>query len=221
MTVLYTDAFTSLANWTTSEAGGGAGTSDIVSNAFRQLTSTTAGNAQRAILGSGNWNVADGEATIKFTISSGAAAVPQVILRGSGSWDSEIDSPVTGFKLIVNQGSNVWAVYKRTGGTTTQIGSNQSFTPSVGTQYTIGFKITGTSGSITVYGKVFATGGADPGYTTVASSQTGPNGPGQCQLANLTTASVAQDVRWDDLSLDDLVVAGTAPGVKPGRRVFA
>ncbi len=217
VTILYLQPWTASngtawpAEWTMSETGGGVGTRDIQSNQGRLLTSTTAGNVQRGILASAQWNQADGEATVDFTIASGTAAIPELILRGSGNWDTEIDSPVTGFKMIVIQSANVWAVYKRTGGTTTQIGTNQAFTPVVGTPYTMKFKLTGTSGAINVLGKVW--NGSEPGYTTLSTVATGPNGPGQCQLANLSQAAAAQDVRFDNLSLDDLVTS-----IPPSRR---
>ncbi len=213
MTVLYTDPFTALTNWTTSEATGSGGTRDIVSNQFRMITTVTSGNTQRAILGTSQWNQADGKGTIFFTTQAAVGSmVPQIIMRGSGNWDTEVDSPVTGYKLI-HVGGNL-QLYKRTGGTTTQLGSNVAKTVNTATTYGMTLQCQGTA----IKGRMWT--GAEPGTWDIEVTDSAVAGPGQCQLALLGQAAV-REVRWDDLSLDDLVVAGSAPAVRPTRRVFA
>lgn len=215
MTVLYTDAFTSLANWTTSEATGTGGTRDIVSNQFRMLTTATSGNTQRAILGTSQWNAADGKANIFFTTQAATdLMVPQIIMRGSGSWDTEVDSPVTGYKAIWVGGN--FQLYKRTGGTTTQLGSNSAFTLNTATTYGMSLQCVGTAIKARIYT------GTEPDSSTwlIQVTDAAIAGPGQCQLALLGQAAI-RDIRWDDLTLDDLQVVAGTPGVRPGRRVFA
>jgi hypothetical protein len=215
MSVVYTFPFNgTLGNWgpdwalSASPAGG---VTDLLSDKGRMQTSTTAGQAQRAILNAARWNKTNGKGTAWFTTSNPVGSiVPQIMLRGSGDWSSEIDTPTTGYKLIWVVGLGL-GLFKRTGGVTSQIGGWVAKTLNASTTYGMTLQTVGT-GTVTLYGRLWT--GVEPGTWDIdgAVDNTSPiNGPGQFQMALLTQDPAALTVLWDDVSLDDLQTAATGP----------
>lgn len=213
MTIAYSDAFTgsngaAAANLVVSNAGTGTGSCVIQGNKLRMTTSGSAGHVIRAILPSAQWQSAEGRATITWTTPASGPGniVPQIQLRTSGNWDTEIDSPVLGYKCIFLQGSGV-GLFKRTGGTTTQLGSYVSKTITTSTTYGFTLETTGTTIRCRMW-----TGSSDPGGSwDISVTDSAVAGPGQFQMALLSQDAAVLSVDWDDLSLDNLLTSATGP----------
>lgn len=206
MTVLYTNAFTGAdgsapTDFVLSQSPTG-GTQDIQSNRFRQQTNQ-ASQAIRAILPAGSWSKADGRVRATFTTQNPVGAiVPQIYARTSGDWSTEIDTPTTCYKLIWTSASGLM-LFKRTGGTTTQLGSSFAFSLSVATTYYLTLQCVGTA----IKGRIGTT--ADPGTWQIEVTDSSVAGPGQFQVALLSQAAGTLRVDWDDVSLDDLLTPAT------------
>ena len=217
MAVVYTNGFTSLADFTTDEITGSGGTRDIVSNQYRNVTTVTDGNCQRTILGTGSFNGAEVKATIFFTTQAATNSMsPQFHVRGSNDWaGGDTTSPTTCYKLIWVAG-NI-QMYRRSGGSTVQLGSNVAL--ALATTTTYGMTIQATSNQIS--GRIWNASGAEPGTWDIGPiTDNNVAGPGTVQFCLFGQAAI-RDVRWDNLSIDDLTVAAGTPTVRPGRRVFA
>lgn len=217
MTILYANPFTgadgaNAADFVKSEAGTGTGSEVLQGNKYRFTTSGSAGHVCRAILPAGNWNQADGKATILWTTAATGPGniVPQVALRTSGDWSAEIDSPSTGYKCIFLQGSGL-GLFKRTGGTTTQLGSYVAKTITTSTTYGFTLEVSGSGGSAVQRCRMF-TGSSDPGGAwDITQADTAITGPGQFQMAVLSQDAAVLVVDWDDLTLDNLVTGASGP----------
>lgn len=121
-----------------------------------------------------------------------------MILRASGNWDTEFDSPVTGYKVVIFLASNQFAFYKRTGGVTTQIGTTQSFTWTASTTFDLAFRVQGTTISF------WAWTGSRPGTATYSQTDSSISTGGQFQLASLSQSAGTKTTIWDTVSLDNL-----------------
>lgn len=213
MTVLYAQAFTgsngaAAPDFVTSEAGTGTGSEVIQGNKWRFSTSGSAGHVCRGILPSAKWQSAEGRATILWTTAASGPGniVPEIALRTSGNWDTEIDSPVTGYKCIFLQGSGI-GLFKRIAGTTTQLGSYAAKTITTSTTYGFTLETTGT----TIRCRMF-TGTTDPGGAwDVSVTDSAIPGPGQFQIAMLSQDAAVLTTDWDDLTLDNLATGATGP----------
>lgn len=205
MAVLYTNSFTGTngaapSDFVLSQSPTG-GTQDIQSNKFRQQTNQ-ASQAIRAILPAGSWNKADGRVTATFTTQNPVGTlVPQIYARTSGDWSAEIDTPTTCYKLIHVTGQ--LRLYKRTGGTTTQVGSSVAFTLSASTTYGMTLQCVGTA----IKGRIWT--GTEPSTWQIEVTDSSVAGPGQFQIALLSQAAGTLRVDWDDVSLDDLLTNAT------------
>jgi hypothetical protein len=215
MTVLYSDLFNKLEgsapdNLVLSQANGSGGTMNIngTTGRFRNISSASATfHTLRGILPSIYWNRADGKATMFFTTAATATDLsPQIMLRTSGAWDAQVDSPTTGYKLVYWQG-NI-EIYRRISGATLLISSSVPFPLSPSTTYGMTLQCVGTA-TDGVKGRIWnAISGEPPGWQVQADASIITT-PGQFMMAFVNTVAVAaiRQVEWDNLTLDDLVSA--------------
>lgn len=217
MSVVYSYDFTGTTGaawsveWATSSQPAGA-TVDISSNQGRMAV-PSASQAARAILSGSSFSSANAEAVLTLAVPATPAngGTPQIQLRTSGDWltsGGEVDSPTTGYKVVIFLASNQFAFYKQTGtGTSTQVGTTQSFTWTGGTTFNLAFRVEGTTISF------WAWTGSRPGTATYSQTDSSVTGAGQCQLANLSQSAGTKTALLDSLTLDNLVTATNANAV--------
>lgn len=209
MTVLYVNTFTKPNGSVPDDfvlSGVGA-VGGVISNNKWHLSTSNAGDVIRGILPAAKWNQIDGRATVFWTTQSVSTGnvIPQIQLRTSGDWSSEIDSPTNGYKVIFLNGNGV-GLFKRVGGVTTQLGAFVPKTIAPSTTYGFTLETVGT----TIRTRMW-TGLVEPSTWDISVVDASIAGPGQFQAAMLSQDPVALFVDFDDLSLDNLVVP-VAPG---------
>lgn len=219
MTVLYVNTFTKADGQVPDDfvLSGIGSVGGVCAGQRWHLSTSGAGDVIRGILPAAKWNESNTKATVWwYTPATGPGnIIPQIHIRTSGDWSSEIDSPNSGYKVIFLNGNGV-GLFKRIGGVTTQLGAFVLKTITTNGQYGFTIQAIGT-GSVDVKARMW-TGPVEPSTWDIqVTDSTSPiNGPGQSQAAMLSQDATALTVDFDDISLDNTIspVSASGPSIR-------
>lgn len=213
MTVLYTNTFTKADgqvpdDYVLSGVGGA-----VCFNQKWHLSTNNAGDTVKGVLPAAKWFEADGKCTAWWTTNTPATGnvVPQVMMRTSGDWSTELDTPTTGYKLLFVNGLGI-GIFERHGGVTTMLNGGVWIPKTIAPAQTYGFTLQVQGNQIA--GRMWQ--GVEPGGWDIGPLTNGAvTGPGQHQVALLSQDPGLQIVDFDDISLDNLIVPVQSTAARP------